>query len=246
MTQKNKEIEIKKLIGKLQKYDKVEYSIENEKELKEISDKLINIGKPAIPQLSDLSNKHRCQSSCHAAYVLGKIGDKKAIDYLIDILEDSDLGECAKEALKKFGPDCIPKVIRKIKYRISHPIKEKAAFHTLTMLPLSTIGEIKCDKSAEFLNKLLDDYMSQLPDEPFDPGEYDWKYKNVDFFHLLDCMVGQQDKRAIPHIEKARDFFPEIYTDHIVCQLAIDRIKNGETESCLPLEALDIAFPGFI
>jgi len=88
--------------------------------------------------------------------------------------------------------------------------------------------------------------MSKMPNKPFDPTEYDWKYRNVDFFHLLDCMVRQQNKSAIPHIRKARDFFPENYTDYIICQTAIDRIKTkSPDEGYLPLEALDIAFPGF-
>lgn len=65
----------------------------------------------------------------------------------------------------------------------------------------------------------------------------------MDFFHLLDCMVHQQDKRAIPHIRKARDCFPENYTDYKVCQIAIGRIKKGRVEGYLPMEALEIAMP---
>jgi len=83
----------------------------------------------------------------------------------------------------------LPEAIKKVEYRIAHPVKEKGGFTTLTMHPLSTIGEIRCDESIKFLNKLLDDYMSEMPDEAFDPTKCNWKYRNVDFFHLLDCMV---------------------------------------------------------
>jgi len=235
--------EIKKLTEELKRYDGMEYSREREEELKKISDKLASIGKPAVPQLIVALNKHKYQSSWYAAKALGKIGDERAIIHLANALENFDLGEHAKKALKRFGPVCIPEVIKKIEYRIAHPIKEKGEFTSSTIQPLSTIGEIRCDESIEFLNELLDDYMSEMPEESFDPAEYNWKYRNIDFFHLLDCMVRQQDKKAIPHIKKARDFFPENYTDHKVCQIAIGRIKKGKVEGHLPMEALEIAFP---
>ena len=235
--------EIKELTEELKRYDGMEYSREREEELKKISDRLASIGKPAVPQLIVALNKHKYQSSWYAAKALGKIGDERAIIHLANALENFDLGEHAKKALKRFGPVCIPEVIKKIEYRIAHPIKEKGAFTSLTMQPLRTIGETRCGESIKFLNELLDDYMSEMPEESFDPTEYNWKYRNIDFFHLLDCMVRQQDKRAIPHIKKARDFFPENYTDHKVCQIAIGRIKKGKVEGHLPMEALEIAFP---
>jgi hypothetical protein len=56
-------------------------------------------------------------------------------------------------------------------------------------------------------------------------------------------MVRQQDKRAIPHIRKARDFFPDNYADYKICQIAMGRIKKGKVEGYLPLEVLDIVMP---
>ncbi|MBI5356521.1 hypothetical protein HZB78_02820 [Candidatus Collierbacteria bacterium] len=168
----------------------------------------------------------------------------RTIVRLINALEKPGLGENAREALKKFGPACIPEVIKKIKYRIKHPIKKGDGLDLITAQALSTIGETRCDESIKFLNNLLDNYMSEIPNESFDPTKCDWKYRNVDFFHLLDCMVKQQDKRAIPHIRKARNFFPENYTDYKICQIAIGRIKKGRpNEGYLPLESLEIAFP---
>ena len=42
---------------------------------------------------------------------------------------------------------------------------------------------------------------------------------------------------------RARDFFPEEYTDHIICQIAVGRIMKGENNGFLPAEALDISLP---
>jgi hypothetical protein len=134
-------------------------------------------------------------------------------------------------------------VIKRIEYRIAHPIEKEWGTDITIMNALSVIGETKCDESITFLNNLLEDYISEMPDESFDPTKHDWKYKNVDFFLLLDCMVRQQNKRAIPYIQNARDRFPENYTDHIVCQIAIGRIKKGKVEGNLPQEALEISMP---
>ena len=89
----------------------------------------------------------------------------------------------------------------------------------ISQTAILSICETRCEESIKFLNELLDDYMSELPEEGFDHTERDWKYRNVDFFHLLDCMVRQQDKRAIHHIKKARDFFPENVTElNFICK----------------------------
>jgi hypothetical protein len=66
---------------------------------------------------------------------------------------------------------------------------------------------------------------------------------NVDFFHILEAMVRQQNTNSIPHIRKARDFFPDEYVDYKICQIAMGRIKKGHTDGFLPLEYLDIAMP---
>lgn len=237
------EKEINRLIRELTKYDGMEYSREREEELNEIRDKLVSIGKPAVPQLIEKLNRHGALSCWYAVDALGEIGDNRAIKPLVDALEDREFGENTKEALKKFGPVCIPEVIKKVRYRIAHPVKKGSGLDRITAPALSTIGEIRCEESIKVLNELLDDYMTELPEEVFDPTERDWKYRNVDFFHLLDCMVRQQDKRAIPHIRKARDCFPENYADYKICQIAIGRIKKGRVEGYLPMEALEITMP---
>jgi len=242
----DKGTEIKKLINELRKYDGIKERPRGMREdLEGTKNKLVSTGKAAVPYLIDLLDQYTI-ACLYAADALGEIEDEEAIKPLISTLEDedSDLGEHAKDALKKFGPVCIPEVITKVEYRIAHPIKRRTNTGLVTGYALSAIGEIRCDESIKFLNRLLDDYISEMPKESFDPSERDWKFRNVNLFHLLDCMVKQQDRRAIPHIKKARDFFPKNYTDHKVCQIAIGRIKKKmPDEGYLPLEALDIMLP---
>jgi hypothetical protein len=234
---------IPELIANLKRYDDAGYSEERRAELEQVKAELVSIGEPAVPQLLETLGQTDSWSSYFAADALGEICDERAIIPLVDTLEEPELGERAKEALKKFGPVCIPEVIRKVEQRIAQPVEEERAFISMTAHALSTVGEIRCEESIQFLNNLLDDYMSELPEGPFDPTKRDWKYRNVDFFHLLDCMVRQQDKRAIPHIQRARDFFPEETTDYLICQIAIGRIRKGRVEGYLPMEALEIAYP---
>ena len=235
---------IAKLTGDLKKYDDVGYSRARETELDAIVDELISIGSPAVPELIGMLSDPANWSSSFAAGALGKIGDARAVIPLNDVLENSDLGDRANEALKEFGDVCISEVIKRVEYRIAHPIRGDGGVDRITAEALNVIGEIQCEGSIKFMNRLLDEYMSELPDGPFDPTKYDWKYVNVDFFHLLDCMVRQQDERAILHIEKARDVFPRNYVDYKICQIAIGRIKKKRpAEGYLPLESLDIMLP---
>lgn len=235
---------ITNLMSKLKKYDLMEYyPKDKEEELGKIRDKLISIGKPSVPYLIEVLNNHDSWSCYFAAEAVGEIGDERAIEPLISALEELDLGDETKESLKKIGTSCVPLVINQLERRIKQREKDKKGRAHFITNALSTIGEIKCDESIDFLNKLLDDYVSKMPDEEFDINTYEWEYQGLDFFHLLDCMVRQQDKRALPYIERARDCFPKNYTDYKICQIAIGRIKKGSVEGYLPMEAMDIAMP---
>lgn len=70
------EKEIKGLIKELMKYDDLEYSIESEEALNKVRDKLVSIGKPAVPQLIERLNRPDAISCWYAVDALGKIGDK--------------------------------------------------------------------------------------------------------------------------------------------------------------------------
>lgn len=232
------------LIRELKKYDsRNSYPKDKEKELGKIRDKLISIGKPSVPYLIEVLDNRDSWSCYFAAEALGEIGDERAVESLINALAEMDLGDGARESLKKIGTSCIPSVIEQLEKEIKKRKKNRDGRDHFITNTLSTIGEIKCDESINFLNKLLDDYISKMPDEAFDINTYDWEYQGLDFFHLLDCMVRQQDKRAIPYIKRARDCFPKNYVDYKICQIAIGRIKKGRVEGYLPLEAMDIAMP---
>lgn len=237
------EKKIDEIIKELAKYDDEGYSRELDAKINEFKDELVTIGRMAVPRLIELLTDDGGRSATCAIRALGEIRDKRALPALADKLEDGGLAETAHNALKKFGPECIPEVIKRVEHRISNPTEDKKGLSTITMYSISTIGEVKCEESATFLIELLDDYISEMPDEPFDQGKTDWKYRNVNFFELLDAMVKQGDKRAIPHIRKARDCFPENYTDYKICQIAMGRIKMGETDGYLPLEVIDIQLP---
>lgn len=241
-TKKEVEGEIQQIITRLKTCDETK-DIDHEAEAS-MMETLIAIGKPAVPSLIELLQNHDTwMSSAFAADVLGEIGDIQAIEPLADALEDFELGEHAVRALKKFGSACISDVIQRIEYRIAHPIETGTSLDLITSHTLKVLGDIHCEQSSHFFNNLLDDYISEMPDETFDPTTREWKYRNVDFFHLLDCMVRQQNKSAIPHIRKARDCFPKEYTDYIICQIAIGRLKKGKVEGYLPMEAMEIAMP---
>ncbi len=212
-------------------------------ELADIKDRLISIGKPAVPELIELLKEPETLSACGAVEVLGEIGDERAIGPLADVLEEKDIGDLAGEALVKMGPACLPEVIRRVEERVADPVKEEDRIRQVTDSALSTIAGIRTDTSVEFLIDLLYDYISMMPPEEFDVEQHEWKYQNVDFFHLLDCMVRQQDRRAIPAIRAAQKAFPEEYVDHKMCRLAIERIETGKVEGYIPLEAVEHAFP---
>ena len=236
--------DVERLVEELKKYDaEKEYSEEMDRELEGIALKLASLGEAAVPGLIEVLDNDEGLGVLHAMEALGKIGDERAIAPLVDMLETPDIGGNAGGALLGFGPACVPEVIRNMEHRIAHPVEDKGGFILLTTYHLRTIGDTHCDRSIEFLNGLLDEYMSEMPRETFDPSKLDWKYRNVDFFQILDAMVKQQDERAIGHIENARDAFPPEYVDHKICQVAIDRIRSGETDGYLPMEAIEMAVP---
>ncbi len=235
---------LENLICELQKYDKATYSQEIKSVLNCITEKIIKVGSPAVPSLIKLLNNYQTISCEFAIYALGQIGDEKALQDLLKALEHKEAGKYAETALLNFGEKCVPLVIKQVEKMILSNYEEFENNENSSDYCLSFIGNVKCEESCNFLNKLLDEYMSEMPKEEFDPSKQEWKFKYIDFFHLLDCMVKQQDDRSIPHIKKARDFFPEIYTDYKICQIAIGRIKKRrKDEGYLPLEALDIAYP---
>ncbi|KXA95938.1 hypothetical protein AKJ38_04210 [candidate division MSBL1 archaeon SCGC-AAA259I14] len=240
-TERESVAEIRKLVKKVRQMGGGGRSTKLREEVK---DEIVSLGGGAVPPLIGLLDEgedSRIRSL--AAEALGEIGDGRAIPPLSDALKDEQVGRAAMEALLQFGPACVPEVTEKVEHEVANPVEEDREGLERTYYPLLTIGRIRCDESVEFLNELLDDYMSEIPDEPFEPGEEDWKYAEVNFYHILDAMVAQQDERAIPHIEGAEEFFPERSVEPRICREAIDRIEEGDPDSAFAWEAVEMAFP---
>jgi hypothetical protein len=171
---------------------------------------------------------------------LAESGNKDFVSKYLNFMEISGLSDEAFEVLNQNKDKIIPQFIDQInKMKTVHQQERDIEYAIRDCL--TAIGKIRCDESVNFLNNLLDNYMEELG--KYNHDDESNKYINFDFFHILDCMVKQQDKRSIAHIIKARDFFPKEYTDFIVCQIAAGRIKKGRNEGYLPMEALEIAFP---
>ena len=166
-------------------------------------------------------------------------GDKFLSKYLA-LMADFPLPDKTFEMISHYKKFIIPIFVNEINSLMKINQFNREVNDKVTHL-LTGIGKIKCDESANFLNHLLDDYMKEL--EKYDFEDERNKYKNFEFFYILDCMVKQQNKTAIPYLIHARDFFPEEYTDHIICQIAIGRIIKGEDEGFLPGEAINISLP---
>lgn len=194
------------------------------------------------PMLCALNNK-KDKARKSAPWILANIDASRAAPILIPMINDDDLLEEVSDALIAIGEPIIQELIELFKHKMNN---ERNDVHTTMDNILLTIGKIQCEKAAEYLNDLLDEYIAVMPDKEFDPSKYEWKFRNVDFFHILEAIVRQQNKNSIEHLKEARDRFPSNYTEHLVCQIAIGRIiKHRPGEGFLPLEALDIMIPSF-
>ncbi|MBU4254161.1 MAG: hypothetical protein KJ727_06150 [Acidobacteria bacterium] len=214
-----------------------------ENRLKEIESSLVSIGGPAVPNLIGLLNRRKFPSCVRAAEILGRIGDPEAVPALTTALLHEDLGETAGKVLQQFGPTAVPRIIDLVHAAVTPGPNQKAPPKKYLFHALITLGAIRCNESALFLNSLLDDYITALPPGPFNTEKHQWPFRNIDFFLLLDSMVKQQDERAVPHIRRAMLAFDPQYTDHLVCRIAIGRIIKKMPDGFLPQEALDISFP---
>jgi hypothetical protein len=237
----NLEEKIRSLFKELARHDP--FDRKKESTINIIKTRLIGISFPAVPHLIGALRRQEWPLSYHAAGILGEIGDKKAIPALVAALPYAETGEKAAKALQTFGQLAVPEIIRLIESAITPWQKEKISPKICTTHALTTLGTIRCDKSSHFLNTLLNEYMKEMPQELFDPEKYEWRFRNIDFFLLLDSMVKQQDGRAIPHIKKALDFYPKNNVENTICRIAIGRIKKKKPEGYLPMEYLDLAFP---
>lgn len=185
--------EIEKLIRSLKEVDDEEkfpidyyegYELRR-KVTDQVVNRLIEIGRPAVPALVRVLQKHDTWSAILAAEILGKIDDERAIQPLLGCLEDKEdldfLHEEAMFALVKIGSPAVPYLIKSVERNISDDLA--------IIYPIGALGRIRCKESFEFLIKLLNER----------PGVLD---KPLNIEGLVCSLVEQGNKGAIPHLEK--------------------------------------------
>ncbi|MBU4328966.1 MAG: hypothetical protein KKB53_00525, partial [Acidobacteria bacterium] len=145
-----------------------------ENRLKEIESSLVSIGGPAVPNLIGLLNRRKFPSCVRAAEILGRIGDPEAVPALTTALLHEDLGETAGKVLQQFGPIAVPHIIDLVRATVTPGPNQKAPPKKYLSHALTILGAIRCDKSALFLNSLLDDYITALPPGPFNTEKHQW------------------------------------------------------------------------
>ena len=93
------------------------------------TDALVRIGKPAVQPLIRALKYKEWYVRKRAAYILGKIGDKRAIRPLIEALrdEDADVRYAATEALVRIGKPAVQPLIKALKYKEWY-VRKRAAY----------------------------------------------------------------------------------------------------------------------
>ena len=221
-----------------------EKSIEKLDEAEEAAARLIVFGEDAIPEMLSITKDESNPAFVLACFVLSGVGGPVATSTLVNILENTEYSEAVSDLISNnLGKEAVPLLIEKVKSRIGNPVNGKNGFKQVTNNHILCLGNIHCKDSLNFLTSILDDYIKEMPSRSFDIGKHKWKYSSFDLFFILEALVRQQNKKAIPHIAKARDNFPIEFADHKICQIAIGKIALGRPDGFLPMELLDIAFP---
>jgi len=98
--------------------------------------RLVAMGKPAIPSLSELLKDHQEQTRWEAAKALGAIADPDASSALTSALEDEefDVRWLAAEGLIRMGRDGLPSLFRALAERPNSVWLREGAHHILTTL----------------------------------------------------------------------------------------------------------------
>ena len=219
-------------------------SIDKLDEAEETAAMLIVFGENVIPEMQSITQDESTPAFELACFVLSGVGGPVATSTLVDILERTVHVDAVSSAISlNIGKEAVPFLIERVKSRIGKPVKDQNGFRQVTNNHILCLGSIRSKVSLDFLTALLDDYIKEMPSKSFDVGKHKWKYSSFNLFHILEALVRQQNKKAIPHIAKARDKFPIEFVDHKICQIALGRIALAKPEGFLPLEALDLAFP---
>ena len=210
----------------------------------ELAARIIEFREAAAALALDLVSNEDKPAFILGCFILSGVGGNEPARKLVELLDNEKYNsEISQLISDNIGKDAVPYLltrndqITKMSFEQRKPLE-----HTIDSI-LLCIGSIRNGASISYLTGLLDDYISNMPDGPFDPSVYGWKYSFFDLFHILEALVRQQNMKAIKSIEKARDSFPIEYVDHKMCQIALGRIKLKKPEGFIPLEAIEMAVP---
>ncbi|MGC8515852.1 MAG: HEAT repeat domain-containing protein [Thermoplasmata archaeon] len=213
---------------------------------KEYVEDLINaisgFGSEELGRITRILKNENDRARRYCPAILARMDPVKASDILIPLIDDPNISSEVIDALAEIGQPVAARLIAMFNDRLTSSGKTGNVDKTDDIL--LAIGKTRCDESSNLLNNLLAEYIEKMPRRSFDTNTHEWKFKNVDFFYILEAIVRQQDERLIPVLKKARDAFHPEYTEHLLCQIAIGRIiKKRPEEGFLPLEVMDIMLP---
>lgn len=185
--------EIERLIRELKVNDKEEIYEGKEEaiEPREVIDKLIKIGSPAVDFLLPLLNHPKRYSCAYAVKVLGEIGDSRAATPLVKLLATDDYLDLIDEAegledahilaLEKIGPVAISLLIEQVNKdknnwsmiwylcEVSERVHDEKAFQLMTELLSSEDSDIQgtvIDGLIKYGDKTAIQYLHPLLKEP--------------------------------------------------------------------------------
>ncbi|MHB1439393.1 MAG: hypothetical protein ACYCSO_00755 [Cuniculiplasma sp.] len=216
----------------------------NEERTRQLQSVICILGKRSMEPILKMLHDKRDVARTYVPWIIAEIDPSTAGKILMPLISDKDLIDDISGALHGINVPVLPQLIKMFnkKLKVDTTGKDVLSANNIFL----SIGKVRCDESLEFMNSVLDEYINEMPKEEFDTSEMDWKFKNLDFFYVLEAFVRQQDERSIDRLKKVRDIFPPEYMDHLACQIAIGRIiKKKPDDGFLPLEVMDIMIPSW-
>ncbi len=217
---------------------------ESRMDAEELATRIIVFQEAAASLALDLVRDENNPAFILGCFILSGVGGDEPERKLVELIDSERYGsEISQLIADNVGKDAVPYLIARIEQITRMSFDQKKPLENTIDTILLCIGSIRCNASVSYLIGLLDDYMDNMPDGPFDPNVYKWKYSFFDLFHILEALVMQQNRKAIKSIGRARDRFPIEYVDHEMCQIALGRIILKKREGFIPLEAIEMAIP---
>ena len=217
---------------------------ESKMDAEELAARIIVFQEAAAGLAMDLVRDEGNPAFMLGCFILSGVGGDEPARRLVELLDSERYGSEISDLIAfNVGRDAVPYLLDRIQRLAQMPFDQRRPFeHTIGSI-LLCIGGIRSSTSVSYLIRLLDDYMANMPEGPFDPSVHKWKYSFFDPFYILEALVRQQNRKAVPSIARARDKFPLEYVDHKMCQIALGRIMLKKPKGFIPLEAIEMAVP---